>query len=187
MSISDMRGIVKLATQATSGVTRIVEGVHQSVWRTMGFPGGKAPGKARGFTGLVYKTLHGITGLTGKSADTMMVGLQKLFESAESETPGTPRREAILAVLNGVMGDRLVEDNSPFAIPMSLRYQEITLNWQSPPRLVETSGKVLLLIHGLCMDDLQQYGRRKNHAAEYGDALALQLDYSPAYLFSYGQ
>ena len=182
MNIADMRGIVKLAKQATSGVTHIVEGVHRSVWRTMGFPGNKAPGKTRGITGLVYKTVHGITGLTGKSADAMMAGLQQLFESAESETPGTPRREATLAVLNGVMGDRLVEDNSPFAIPMSLRYREKTLNWRSPPSLVETSGKVLLLIHGLCMDDLQQYGRRKNHAAEYGDALALQLDHSPVYL-----
>ena len=59
-----MRGFVKLATLATGGVTRIVEGVHQSVWSTMGFPGGKAPGKTRGITGLVYKTVHGITGLT---------------------------------------------------------------------------------------------------------------------------
>jgi len=182
MNIADMRGIVKLAKQATSGITHIVEGIHRAVWRTMGFPGSKAPGKTRGITGLVYKTVHGITGLTGKSADAMMAGLQQLFESAESETLETPRREAFLAVLNGVMGDRLVDDNSPFAIPMSLRYREKTLNWQSPPPLVETSGKVLLLIHGLCMDDLQQYGRRKNHAAEYGDALASQLDYSPVYL-----
>ena len=182
MNISDMRGIVKLAAQATSGVTRIVEGVHRSVWRTMGFPGGKAPGKTHGISGLVYKTVHGITGLTGKSADTMMAGLQQLFQSAESETPGTPRREAILAILNGVMGDRLVEDNSPFAIPMSLRYREQALSRQSPPPQADVSSKVLLLIHGLCMDDLQQYGRRKNHAAEYGDALALQLDYSPVYL-----
>jgi len=152
MNIADMRGIVKLAKQATSGITHIVEGIHRAVWRTMGFPGSKAPGKTRGITGLVYKTVHGITGLTGKSADAMMAGLQQLFESAESETLETPRREAFLAVLNGVMGDRLVDDNSPFAIPMSLRYREKTLNWQSPPPLVETSGKVLLLIHGLCMD-----------------------------------
>jgi len=180
--ISDMRGIVQLATQATSGVTRIAEGVHQSVWSTLGFPGGKEHGKARGITGLVYKTVHDITRLTAKSADTMMAGLQHLFESAESELPGTPRRDTLLAVLNGVMGDRMVEDDNPFAIPMSLLYREQALNWQSPPLQADVSSKVLLLIHGLCMDDLQQYGRRKNHAAEYGDALASQLDYSPVYL-----
>jgi pimeloyl-ACP methyl ester carboxylesterase len=177
-----MRGIVQLATQATSSVTRIVEGVHQSVWSALGFPGGKEHGKTRGITGLVYTTVHDVTRLTAKSADTVMAGLQQLFESAESELPGTPRRQVYLAVLNGVMGDRLVEDNNPFAIPMSLLYREQALNWKSPPPRVDVSSKVLLLIHGLCMDDLQQYGRRKNHAAEYGDALASQLDYSPVYV-----
>jgi pimeloyl-ACP methyl ester carboxylesterase len=180
--ISDLRGVVKLATQATSGVTRIVEGVHQSVWSTMGFPGGKAPGKTRGITGLVYNTVHDVTRLTGKGADTMMAGLQQLFEPAENATPGTPRRDAYLAVLNGVMGDRLVEDNSPFATPMSLRYREETLDWQSPPPLADTSGKVLLLIHGLCMDDLQQHGQRTNNTAEQGEVLAATLGYSPIYL-----
>ena len=182
MRISDLRGIVQLATQATRSVTHIVEGVHQSVWSTMGFPGGKAPGKTRGITGLVYKTIHDVTRLTGKGADTMMAGLQQLFESAENATPGTPRRDAYLAVLNGVMGDRLVEGNSPCAIPMSLRYREETLNWQSSPPLADTSSKVLLLIHGLCMDDLQQHGQRKNFTAEHGEALALALGYSPVYV-----
>jgi len=180
--ISDLRGIVQLTTQATRSVTHIVEGVHQSVWSTMGFPGGKPPGKTRGITGLVYKTIHDVTRLTGKGADTMMAGLQQLFESAENATPGTPRRDAYLAVLNGVMGDRLVEDSSPFAIPMSLRYRGETLDWQSPPPLADTSNKVLLLIHGLCMDDLQQHGRRKNFAAEHGEALTLALGYSPVYM-----
>jgi pimeloyl-ACP methyl ester carboxylesterase len=182
MRLSDMRGIVQLATQATSGITRIVEGVHQSVWSTMGFPGGKAPGKTRGITGLVYKTVHDITRLTGKGADTMMAGLQQQFESADSDTTGTPRRETFLAVLNGVMGDRLVEDNNPFATPMSLRYREEILNWQSPPPLTDTSSKILLLIHGLCMDDLQQHGRRSENTAEHGEALASTLGYSPVYL-----
>ena len=50
---SDIRGIAQLATQATEGVTGIVEGVHQSVWSTMGVPDGADSGRARGTTGLV--------------------------------------------------------------------------------------------------------------------------------------
>ena len=42
---SDLRGVAQLATQATRGVTRIVEGVHQSVYDTMGVPGGPATGQ----------------------------------------------------------------------------------------------------------------------------------------------
>ena len=122
MRISDIRGAVQLATQATTGVTRIVEGVHQSVWSTMGFPGGPAPGKTRGITGLVYKTVHEITQATGKSADTVIAGLHTLFPSAQNEAPESTGRQAFLSALNGVMGDRLQEDNSPFAIPMTLRH-----------------------------------------------------------------
>ena len=63
---SDVRGIAQLATQATSGVARIAEGVHQSVWSTMGVPGGKVQGQTRGITGLVYRSVQGITQLLGK-------------------------------------------------------------------------------------------------------------------------
>ena len=182
MRVSDLRSIVNLATLATSKITSIAEEVHQSVWSTMGFPGGETPGKTRGITGLVYKAVHDVTRLTGQGAETMMAGLQPLFESTESDTPESPRRKAYLSVLNGLMGDRLVEDNSSFAIPMSFRYREQTLNWQSPPPLAGSSNKVLLLIHGLCMDDLQLHARRSNQTIEHGEALASALDYSPVYL-----
>jgi len=182
MRVSDLRSIVNLATLATSKITSIAEEVHQSVWSTMGFTGGETPGKTRGITGLVYKAVHDVTRLTGQGADTLMAGLQPLFESTESDTPESPRRKAFLSVLNGLMGDRLAEDNSSFAIPMSFRYREQTLNWQSPPPLAGSSNKVLLLIHGLCMDDLQLHGRRGNKTIEHGEALASALDYSPVYL-----
>ena len=48
LHFSDARAIVQLAVQATKGVTRIAEGVHQSVWSTLGAPGGKMPGQTRG-------------------------------------------------------------------------------------------------------------------------------------------
>ena len=65
---SDLRGVAQLATQATQGVTRIVEGVHQSVYDTMGVPGGPATGQTRGVTGLVYKSIHGVTQAGGQGA-----------------------------------------------------------------------------------------------------------------------
>ena len=44
LRVSDLRGVVQLATQATEGVARIAEGVHQSVFDALGIPGGKMPG-----------------------------------------------------------------------------------------------------------------------------------------------
>ena len=188
LHFSDIRGVAQLTTQATTGVTRIVEGVHRSVLNTMGIPGGKAPGQTRGITGLVYKSVNGVTRLVGKGLDTGLAGLQPWLESYEDTRPGTPQRDAVLAALNGVMGDRLVASNNPLATPMSLRYGDEALTWQaSPPRPIPmtmpgASGKVLLLIHGLCMNDLRSHALHRGDAPDHGAALASALDYTPVYL-----
>jgi hypothetical protein len=173
MNFSDIRGIAHLATQATSGVTRIVEEVHQSVWGTMGFPDGHTAGKARGITGLVYRTINGSTELAGQSTDKLLSGLQALFDSDDQADTESPRREAYMSALNGVIGDHLEQGNSPFSIPMAFRYERARQG---------SSSKILLLIHGLCMSDLQSHALRNDYAAEPGEALASALDYTPVYL-----
>jgi pimeloyl-ACP methyl ester carboxylesterase len=182
LSISDIRGLVQLATQATTGVTRITEDVHQSVLNTMGIPGGKAPGQTRGIPGLVYRNIHNITQLVGNGVEVVLAGLQPLFESAEGAKSGTLQREAVLAALNGVMGDRLVAGNNPFATPMTLRYRDEVLNWKNLPPMPAASNKVVLLIHGLCMNDLQRHAQHKGFDAEHGEALGSALGYTPVYL-----
>ncbi|MEO8121827.1 MAG: alpha/beta hydrolase, partial [Rhodoferax sp.] len=187
---SDLRAIAQLATQATAGVTHIAEGVHQSVWRTLGAPGGAMPGQTRGLTGMVYKSVRGITQLLGLGVDTLLAKLQPLLKSTDEAPPGTPQREAVLAALNGVMGDRLAASNNPLATPMTLRYRGEALNWQALPPAPEVSGKVLLLIHGLCMNDLQwqtqrsglKGRKRQGQVRDHGEALASALGYTPIYL-----
>ena len=140
-----------------------------------------APGQTRGITGLVYRSVHDVTLLVGKGVDTVLAWLQPLLESADAK-PGTPAREALLAALNGVMGDRLVASNNPFATPMTLRYRCEALNWQALPPMPEATGKVLVLIHGLCMNDLQRHAQHKGHEVDHGEALASALGYTPVYL-----
>jgi pimeloyl-ACP methyl ester carboxylesterase len=189
---SDLRGVAKLATQATRGVATITEGVHQSVWHTLGAPGkADGPAKAGGITGLVYKTVHGVTQLVGKGLDAALARLQPLFDLADHAAPETYEREAVLAALNGVMGDRLAADHNPLATPMSLRYQGFALDWQALPPGFAPTGKVLVLIHGLCMNDLQwktlrapehsgQAGETTHH--DHGAELARALGYTPVYV-----
>lgn len=175
---SDLRAVAQLATQATAGVTRIAEGVHQSVWSTLGLPGGQAPGQTRGLTGLIYKTVQGVTQLVGHGLDSVLTRLEPLLTSADDALPGSPEREAVLAALNGVMGDRLLESHNPLATPMSLRYRGAALDFSNPPALPEVTGKVLLLIHGLCMNDLRWHTQNADHGA----ALAAARGYTPVYL-----
>ena len=179
---SDLRAAAQLASQATVGVSRIVEGVHQSVWRTLGAPGGATPGQARGLTGLVYRAVEGSAQLLGKGAQGVLTRLEPLLATADAQKPGSPQREAVLAALNGVMGDRLAASGNPLATPMTLRFQGEALNWQALPPDVPVTGKVLLLIHGLCMNDLQWQAAPGTDQVDLGAALATRLGYTPIYL-----
>ena len=179
---SDIRGIAQLANQATQGVTSITEGVHLSVLATIGFRGGRAEGQTRGLTGMVYTSVRVVTQLLGKGLDVTLAALQPLFDMLEGEKPETPRREAVLAVLNGVMGDRLVASENSFAVPMGLRYRGQALELQSLPPMPKVTGKVLLMIHGLCMSDLQWHARNKTPGTDHGEVLASTLGYTPVYV-----
>ncbi len=179
---SDIRGAAQLATQATAGVTRIAEGVHRSVWDTMGVPGGKEPGLTRGITGLVYKSVYDGTLLVGKGVDAVLAKLQPFLESVEKDKPDTPERERMLAALNGVMGDRLVAGRSPFVTPMTVRYRGHVLNLQALPPMPQATGKVLLLIHGLCMNDLQWRVQHEGFGFDHGENLESTHGYTPVYL-----
>jgi pimeloyl-ACP methyl ester carboxylesterase len=183
---ADLRGIAQLATQGTTGVTRIVEGVHQSVLGTLGIAAGNAPGQTRGMTGLIYKSIRGITQLAGKSVQTALAKLEPLLGSQidgeESASEESPQRAAVLAALNGVLGDRLAASKSPFATPMTLRYNGAALNWQAMPLIPGARSKVLLLIHGLCMNDLQWNTHHDPHSSNHAAVLGTALRASPVYV-----
>ena len=182
---SDLRGVAQLATQATRGVTRIVEGVHQSVWRTMGVPGGTEKGQTRGLTGMVYKTIHGVTALVGQGVDAALARVLLLLEPSGPAQPGSPQRETVLAILNGVMGDHLAATGNPLATPMTLRHQGHALQWDVEPRpahLAGASPKVLLMVHGLCMNDLQWHTEKDGVVVDHGETVAATLGYTPVYV-----
>ncbi|MBX9818535.1 MAG: alpha/beta hydrolase [Burkholderiaceae bacterium] len=182
---SDLRGVVQLATQATRGVARMAEGVHQSVWGSMGVPGGKTAGTTRGLTSLIYQTVQGVTQLVGTGAEAILTKLQPLLDAADAEAPNTPQREAVLAALNGVLGDRLAASGNPLATRMQLRHAGQTLDWTTPSTLpvkATVSGKLLVILHGLCMNDLQwTHTTATGEVRSHVTALAA-LGYTPVYV-----
>ena len=172
---SDLVGVARLATQAVDGVTRIAEGVHQSVRSTMGLPGGTRQEQTGGITGLVYKSILGTNDLVGKALERAAQRLQPMLESVVDVRTGSPEREAVLAALNGVMGDRLAAAGNPLATPMTLRCHGQVLCWPMEASLPQLSGKVLLMIHGLCMNDLQWSTSHAGQSVDHGRALAAAL------------
>ena len=178
---------MQLATEATLGVTRITEGVHQSVWSTLGVPGA-APAQTGGLTGLVYRSVQGVTRWVGFGLGKALSALEPLLADEDKLPPASPEREAVLAALNGVMGDQLLASHSPFATVMSLRLQGQALDpsaaatTAAPAPDKPVTGKLLLMIHGLCMNDLQWHTTQAGVALDHGQAVADALGHTPVYL-----
>jgi pimeloyl-ACP methyl ester carboxylesterase len=83
-----------------------------------------------------------------------------------------------------VYGDYLLRTGNPLAIDMSLRYRGHHLDPHDPMRVLEQQGdetpasKLVVLVHGLCMNDRQW--NRNGH--DHGAALADEQGYLPLYL-----
>ena len=87
----------------------------------------------------------------------------------------------MVAALNGVLGDYLVASGNPLAITMTLRVAGETLTLERAALAAafpQPGDKVVILVHGLCMNDLQW--QREGH--DHGAALARDLGYTPIYL-----
>ncbi|MEO8278424.1 MAG: alpha/beta hydrolase [Ideonella sp.] len=184
---SDLRGLARLAAQATEGVVRITEGVHQSVWSTLGLQGrqvGDEPPRAGGLTGLLYRSVSGLSRGIGWGVEQSLARIESLLEARTdaAERVESTQRAAWLAALNGVMGDRLEADHNPLAIHMSLRLDNVALDLQQPLKIAAPCSRVLLMIHGLCMNDLQWCSQQDGHAHDHGRSVAEALGYSAIYL-----
>ncbi|MCM2295609.1 alpha/beta hydrolase [Rhodoferax sp.] len=179
---SDLRAVALLATDATKAVTRMAEGVHQSVWRTLGAPSGAAPGRARGLTGLIYQSITGVTQQVGNGMAAALTRLEPLLQRIDNQGAESLERAAVLAALNGVMGDRLQAHANPLATPMTLRCNNKMLTRAEPLTTTEVTGKVLIVIHGLCMNDRQWTSQHAGLPVNHAETLGAALGYTPVYV-----
>ena len=178
LKASDLRAGVQLATQATTGIIGITEGVHQAVLRSTGGRAAKLPGRTAGITGFVYRSVRATTQLVGWGLERALARLVPV-PGSEALAADSPEREAVLSALNGVLGDHLVATDNALALPMQLRWQGLPLNVAAPVLLPgAASGHVVVLVHGLCMNDRQWAHQGHDHGA----VLAQALGATPLYL-----
>ncbi len=158
-----VRGVSRLAFDGVEQLTRIVEAMHANIAAAPLPLGRGTDGRTRGITGFVYDSIRFVN--AGARA-TLDGALGLLPGRADGEADVQPRSEAWLAVLNGVLGDHLAASGNPLAIPMQLRCEG------------EQRERVIVLIHGLCMNDRQW--TRNGH--DHGEALARELGATPVYV-----
>jgi pimeloyl-ACP methyl ester carboxylesterase len=154
-----VRGATRLAFDAVEQLSRVVEGMHANIAAGSLPLGRGTDGRTRGITGFVYGSIRTVNAGARAVVDR---GLRLLPEGAGADEP---RSEALLAALNGVLGDHLAATENPLALPMRLRPAG------------EPKRRVLVLLHGLCMNDGQWTWRGHDHGA----ALAQEVDVTPVY------
>ncbi len=178
--LSDLRGGVRMAVDATDVIAEVVENVHRTIQLRPGPLGTKTSGRPKGIAGLVYRTVRGAIRVIGQAIDIGLAPVTMLLPEGES----SPSLDAYRSVANGVYGDYLVRTRNPLAIEMSLRYRGQRITPRDPTSVfVQHSNKtqvrkLLVLVHGLCMNDRQWNRDGHDHGAALGD----ELGYLPLYL-----
>jgi pimeloyl-ACP methyl ester carboxylesterase len=178
--VSDLRGATRLAIDAGIGITDIVERMHRTIQLRPGPMGRAAAGTTRGITGFVYRSVRGGMRLVGHGLDAGLAPAAALLQEGQS----TPTRDAFLSAVNGVYGDYLARTGNPLAIEMSLRHRGRTVDPAdlgpafSEPGDTKVTGNLLVMVHGLCLNDRQW--SREGH--DHGAALADEFSYTPLYL-----
>lgn len=170
----DLQGAGQLAVEAVTQVTNLVEDLHQSIASLGGLLGSADAHRTRGLTGFVYWNIRSIAGLLGGGINLALQQFSSMLGDKESDQA----REAILAALNGILGDHLKASANPLAISMQLRIKGEAIEADDAvlrKAIQQAQGKIVLLVHGSCMSDVQW--NRQGH--DHGAALARDLGYLP--------
>jgi hypothetical protein len=101
--LANLRGVSRLVVDLTLLVTDAVETMHHNIARRPGVFGRATLEPTRGVTGFAYRSVRGVTRVVGGTIDAVLRRLEPLL----AEAPVGPRRDALLSILNGVLGDHL--------------------------------------------------------------------------------
>ncbi len=174
---SDIQGLVRLITDATIGITALVEAMHQRILYPPFLPSTPIQHLLSKIASFTYHNIKWSTKQIGNGLDKILSPLHPMIR----EKGTSIEQETIRAVLNGVIGDYLDKTNNPLKIEMQLKHQEesLDLEAESPfASLNHITGNLILMIHGSCMNDLQWTRKEHNH----GKAISKDLNSTVLYL-----
>lgn len=175
--LDDLRGASKLAVEATRGVVGLVEAMHRTIASGPAMLGKPLEGPATALTELVYGHIKNVTEVVGAGID----GALGLLSPLLGESVPGPERELVLAALNGVLGDYLAESKNPLAISFALRRggRDLSLDRAALEAAIPGArGRIVVLVHGSCMNDQQWL--RGGH--DHGASLEQDLGFTAVYV-----
>ncbi|MEC5209955.1 pimeloyl-ACP methyl ester carboxylesterase [Psychrobacter sp. PL15] len=167
LSLGDIfEGLAQLATMGIVEVTDIVEAVHREIiLRPLGRLDDRNLTKwQRGLTGRIYSTVRYAMLVVGTNL-TSGLWLYNNIRNQKNVPPLPRKLRRLVNILNGVMGDHLVNHHNPLAVPMAL-YDRSLHKKYSHLQQGEISGRIIILCHGLCMSHLTWNVFKNNNLGE---------------------
>lgn len=165
---------------ASRGLVDVVERMHRTIQLRPGAMGESIVGATPGITGLVYQSVRVSMGLIGRGLDSVLARFEGRVPPGET----TPGRDAFISIVNGIYGDYLARTGNPLAIEMRLYRDGAALDVANPTANFKVgggpppTGRLLVLVHGLCMS--AQQWTRQGHG--HGAALGAELGWTALYL-----
>ncbi|MDA7501828.1 GPI inositol-deacylase [Chitinophagales bacterium] len=173
---SDVQAIVQLLAAATIGTTNLVEDVHRRIVHPPLLPSTPIQNLISKIAGWSFSATRGITKVVAGTIDTGLSVLPSFGNIKETE-----KKEALRSVLNGVIGDYLERENNGLQIKMEFRHKgnSFSVNEKLASNLIPNpKRRIILCVHGLCMNDIQWTSNNHNH----GDELAKEMDATAIHL-----
>lgn len=172
--VDQLRGVTRLAVEATQNVTDLVETMHHTIGGGPEILGRPWERVTKLLTAPTYGAIRGVTNIVGASLDRMVSECEPLLSQ-----PGVDRG-VFLAALNGVIGDYLVQSESPLAMEMRFCHKgkALVLTREALAEAFPEGGRLLILLHGSSLDESSWLRQGHNH----GEALAADLQLIPIYL-----
>ncbi|MEE9408109.1 MAG: hypothetical protein V3V28_08550 [Polaribacter sp.] len=173
---SELQGLIHLIMDATIGVTDLVEAVHKQVIQPPFLPSTTIQKLITNIVGVTYNNIRWSTLFIGDNLNKVVAHITPLV----SKIKPSDKKEIIASVLNGVIGDYLEKKKNPLKINMQFRHQSKAIKidkkniQKSYPNV---TGKILLMIHGSCMSDIQWTRNNHNHGTILSEELNKTLIY----------
>jgi len=165
----------QLVVDAVLQLTSVIETMHSRISPLSWITPSNQEGRTAGITGMVYDNIRRITEIVGKQSHIPL----NVLANALTQRTDSASHGALLSAINGVIGDHLHASKSPLSIPMTLKHSGEGVDMTALVNAIaQSKGKVVIMVHGLCMNDRQW--EQDNH--DHGHHIAKDLGHTTAYL-----
>src|SRR5215211_1822667 len=177
--VDELRSLTRLAFEELRDATGGVHGFHQTIaCRAFGASGpGAVPARTLhdAIAAGVYGGIGGVTRLLGLAAET---GVASRPERDARSLSTSPRGALVLGVLNGLIGDRLEEEDSDLQEPMSVRVNGRPIEPDAAAvaaSFPDATPRLVVFLHGLMESEFAWRIGAGPAGATYGSRLRDEL------------